>query len=95
MSYRFIKHCLAEVDVFDRVFGRRHRFGRLHEFREAQDADFGAGVVAIGLRTGEKSESEFIILVYCDGEKGGDRRSSGWVLVWLPCDGLVRVFERR
>ena len=77
MRYWFRKNRLAEVDVVDHKYRQRHQVGRSREVQEAQDSDCGAGVVTIGLRIGEQSESEFVILGYRDGEEVGDWQSGG------------------
>ena len=70
--YSLRKHSLAEVNVTNRKYGRQHRVGRSQEGKEDIDTYCGAGVVAVGLGTGEHADLEFIVIVYRYGKEGCD-----------------------
>ena len=67
----------------------RHPVGCLCGGQEDPDADFGAGVVVIGLGKGKQADSEFIII----GSRDGKWRSARWGLLRRPYNGRVGVLE--
>ena len=56
VRYRFRKYCLAEVDVSDLKYRRRHWVGHSREGQVSQDTVCGTGIVAVGMGTGEQAE---------------------------------------